>query len=79
MAKQMEGDNRARRAKAREARERGHEASEEGVTLGGSKQRREVSDDADHTERLETIHRGKNIHDGEKPAVRPRSRPNRDD
>jgi len=37
--KQMEGDNEQRRTRARRARERGHTPSEEGVTLGASKQR----------------------------------------
>lgn len=74
MAKEMEGGNRQRRQKAKEARERGHSASEEGVSYGASKQRREVDDNADHVEKLETIHRGKNIHEDEKPHSRPRSR-----
>jgi pterin-4a-carbinolamine dehydratase len=49
MAKEMEGDNRKRRALARAAREQGHRASEAGVTLGSSKQRRH----AEHAERAE--------------------------
>jgi pterin-4a-carbinolamine dehydratase len=40
MAKEMEGDNRKRRALARAAREQGHSAGEAGVSLGSSKQRR---------------------------------------
>ncbi|MBO0871080.1 MAG: DUF2267 domain-containing protein [Micromonosporaceae bacterium] len=36
--RQMEGDNRQRRALAREARERGSSASQDGVSLGSSKQ-----------------------------------------
>ena len=49
MAKEMEGDNRKRRALARAAREEGHRASEAGVSLGSSKQRRH----AEHAERAE--------------------------
>lgn len=57
--KQMEGDNRQRRNKAREARERGHSPSEENVTTGASKQRERVDDRADHREKIETIRKGK--------------------
>ncbi|GAA0222726.1 hypothetical protein GCM10009539_04920 [Cryptosporangium japonicum] len=39
MAKEMEGDNRKRRALAREARAEDRSPSESGVTLGSSKQR----------------------------------------
>ncbi|WP_433305156.1 DUF2267 domain-containing protein [Actinoplanes sp. CA-030573] len=49
MAKEMEGDNRKRRALARAAREEGHRASEAAVSLGSSKQRRH----AEHAERAE--------------------------
>jgi pterin-4a-carbinolamine dehydratase len=49
MAKEMEGDNRKRRALARAAREEGHSASEAGVSLGSSKQRSHV----DHAERTD--------------------------
>ena len=49
MAKEMEGDNRKRRALARAARQRGHSASETHVSLGSSKQRRH----AEHAERAE--------------------------
>jgi hypothetical protein len=56
--KQMEGDNRQRRRKAKEARERGQSASEEGVTFGGSQQRTKQDPD-DHREKIEDIRRGK--------------------
>jgi hypothetical protein len=56
--KQMEGDNRQRRRKAKEARERGRSASEEGVTSGGSQQRLKQDPD-DHREKIEGIRRGK--------------------
>src|SRR5690606_8064639 len=51
--KQMEGGNRQRRQKAREARERGHRPSEEAVTTGASKQRTHLID-KEHDERIET-------------------------
>ena len=55
----VEGDNEQRRARAREAREQGKLPSEEGVTLGASKQRREAKQGADHQEKLETRDKGK--------------------
>lgn len=57
--KQMEGDNRQRRKKAREAREAGQSPSEENVTTGGSQQRTNVSEDVGHREKIETIRKGK--------------------
>ena len=58
MGKQMEGDNRQRRAAARAARDAGSTPSEHGKTTGASKQRTHLAGDADHAERLETIQRG---------------------
>ncbi|MEU8610087.1 DUF2267 domain-containing protein [Actinoplanes sp. NPDC048791] len=49
MPKEMEGDNRKRRALARAAREQGQRASEAGVSLGSSKQRHH----AEHAERAD--------------------------
>jgi pterin-4a-carbinolamine dehydratase len=49
MAKEMEGDNRQRRALARAARKHGETAGEAGVSLGSSKQRRH----AEHAERAD--------------------------
>jgi hypothetical protein len=57
--KQMEGDNKERRAKAREARERGNAPSEEGSTKGASQQREHVGEDVGHREKIETIRKGK--------------------
>jgi hypothetical protein len=57
--KQMEGDNRERRKKAREARESDRLPSEEAATTGSSKQREHVQEDIDHRERIETIRKGK--------------------
>ncbi|HEX7120702.1 MAG TPA: hypothetical protein VF212_18055 [Longimicrobiales bacterium] len=74
--KQMEGDNRQRRGKARRARGRGRLPSEEGVTTGASKQRHHLRDDVDHVEKIETIREGKQAVIRENtPEVRPRSRP----
>jgi hypothetical protein len=56
--KQMEGDNRQRRRKAKEARDEGNQPADEGATLGASKQRRNV-DDTDHRSRIEQIRKGK--------------------
>jgi hypothetical protein len=58
MAKQMEGDNKQRRAAARKARQQGESASEHGVTTGGSKGPSHKGAKADHTERLAEIQRG---------------------
>jgi hypothetical protein len=56
--KQMEGDNKQRRNKAREAKDEGKVPSEVGATLGASKQRKNV-DKGEHREVLETIRQGK--------------------
>jgi hypothetical protein len=55
----MEGDNEERRARASQARAKGKLPSEEGVTLGASKQRREAGADASHQEKMETRGKGK--------------------
>jgi hypothetical protein len=57
--KQMEGDNRERRKKAKEARDRGQKPSEEAATTGSSQQREHVGDDVSHREKIETIRKGK--------------------
>lgn len=57
--KQMEGDNKERRKKAKEARDRGNSPSEENVTTGGSQQHKHLGKDADHREKIETIRQGK--------------------
>jgi hypothetical protein len=58
MAKQMEGDNKQRRAAARKAREAGSSASEHGRTTGGSKGPSRTRAKDDHEERLAEIQRG---------------------
>ena len=59
MAKSSEGSNEQRRTRAREAQERGESPSEAGVTLGASKQRREVDGADSHQEKLEARDHGK--------------------
>jgi hypothetical protein len=54
MRKQMEGDNAERRAKAREARERGKSPSAERVTTGSSKQRKHLDHGEDHVTKVTT-------------------------
>jgi hypothetical protein len=56
--KQMEGDNRERREKAKEARDEGKDPSAEHVTTGGSKQREDMGEDG-HLEKVENIREGK--------------------
>ena len=73
--KQMEGDNRERRQKAREARESGDSPSAEQVTEGSSHQRHYLPRKADHEEKVDTIRKGKQpVLSENTPKVRPRSR-----
>ena len=58
MGKQMEGDNKQRRANAKRARDAGDSPSEHGATTGGSKQRTSVGGKSGSDERLETTQRG---------------------
>ena len=58
MGKQMEGDNKARRKAAREAREEGETPSERGQTTGGSKQRNHEAGSGEQRERLAATQRG---------------------
>jgi hypothetical protein len=55
----MEGDNEERRNRAREARKQGKTASEAGVTLGASQQRKKSRGNASHQERLDARQEGK--------------------
>lgn len=57
--KQMEGDNRERRKRAKEARHEGERPSEGGATLGASQQRTEAEGNAGHQERLDLKREGK--------------------
>ncbi len=69
----MEGDNRQRRQRAREAREEGSTASEEGVTLGASKQDHSLGRHDDHTEKMQAPGRGKQDPDRAANPMRPGS------
>lgn len=57
--KQMEGDNRERRKKAKEARDEGKDPSAEHVTTGGSKQREHIGNEGGHAEKVDNIREGK--------------------
>lgn len=74
--KEMEGDNRERRRKARRARERGELPSAAGVTTGASKQRLKLHEGEEHEEKLLAIRRGKQkMLRANTPVPKPRSRP----
>lgn len=73
--KQMEGDNKQRRAAAREAREHGSKPSEVGATTGSSKQRTEADENATHQERIDLKREGKQkVISQNTPEARPGSR-----
>lgn len=73
--KQMEGDNRQRRAAAREAREQGKTAGEVGASTGSSKQRTEADHNASHQQRLDLKREGKHeVISQNTPEARPGSR-----
>ena len=57
--KQMEGDNKERRKKAKQARDRGESPSEANATTGSSKQREQVERKEGHADRVENIRKGK--------------------
>lgn len=73
--KQMEGDNRQRRAAAREAREASKTAGEIGASTGASQQRSRADGEMTHQEKLDLKREGK--HDvirQNTPEARPGSR-----
>lgn len=75
MTKQMEGDNRQRRAAAREAREHGVSPSEVGATTGASKQQAKADANATHQERIDQKREGKHdVISQNTPQARPGSR-----
>jgi hypothetical protein len=78
MPKEMEGDNRQRRAAAAEARERGQSPSEAGVTTGASKQRRELGHHDDHADKIAGPGWGKQQPERSAPEPRPHSVPSGD-
>jgi hypothetical protein len=75
MGKQMEGDNKQRRAAAREAREHGKKPSEVGATTGASKQQAKADTEATHQERIDQKREGKqDVISQNTPEARPGSR-----
>jgi hypothetical protein len=75
MGKQMEGDNRERRNKAKMARREGKSPSEVGATLGASKQRNEADESMSHQEKLDLKREGKHdVIQPNTPEARPGSR-----
>lgn len=75
MGKQMEGDNRQRRAAAREAQEHGKKPSEVGATTGASKQQAKADAEATHQERIDQKREGKHdVISQNTPEARPGSR-----
>lgn len=73
MGKQMEGDNKQRRQRAKEARDAGTTAGEAGVSLGGSKQDYHLGDEADHDEKMRGPGRGKQEPERSANPMRPGS------
>ncbi|HWV56175.1 MAG TPA: hypothetical protein VNZ57_01770 [Longimicrobiales bacterium] len=72
--REMEGDNRYRRVRARKARKTGKRASEIGATLGASKQRKHLSEEP-HAVKVRTIREGKQkVIRENSPEPRPGSR-----
>lgn len=73
--KQMEGDNRQRRAAAKDARDSGSKASEVGATTGSTQQRTEADHNASHQEKLDLKREGKHkVIRENTPTARPGSR-----
>lgn len=73
--KQMEGDNRQRRAAAKDARDHGQQSSEVGATTGASQQRTKADDDASHQEKIDLKREGKHkVIRENTPEARPGSR-----
>ena len=78
MGKQMEGDNRQRRQRAKDVRDEGWTPSAEGVTTGASVQERHLSNDADHEEKMAGPGWGKQQPERVAPDPRPGSVSNRE-
>jgi hypothetical protein len=73
--KQMEGDNRQRRAAAKEAREGGKKPSEVGATTGSTQQRTKAHGDATHQQKIDLQREGKQkVIRENTPEARPGSR-----
>ena len=76
--KKMEGSEQQKRAKAKDARERGKSPSEEGVTTGASKQHANLKGGS-HRDRIEEKERGKQGVADEKTEVESTTRHRRND
>jgi hypothetical protein len=75
MGKQMEGDNRQRRAAAKQARDEGKTASEVGASSGSSKQQTKADSDMTHQEKIDLKREGKHkVIQQNTPEARPGSR-----
>lgn len=73
--KEMEGNSRQRRAAARAARKAGKRPSEEGVTLGSSKQRVKAAENLTQQERVDLMRRARQqLSQQSRPTGRPGSR-----
>jgi hypothetical protein len=73
--KQMEGDNRQRRAAAKEARDEGKSASEVGASTGSTQQRTKADGDMTQQEKLDLKREGKHdVIQQNTPEARPGSR-----
>jgi hypothetical protein len=73
--KQMEGDNKERRAAAKQARDEGKAASEVGASTGSSQQRTKAPGKMTHQEKLDLKREGKHkVIRENTPEARPGSR-----
>jgi hypothetical protein len=73
--KQMEGDNKERRAAAKRARDEGKSASEVGASKGSSQQRTKAPENMTHQEKLDLKREGKHkVIRENTPEARPGSR-----
>jgi hypothetical protein len=73
--KQMEGDNKQRRAAAKKARDEGKSASEIGASTGASQQRSKADSKMTHQEKLDLQREGKqDVIRENTPEARPGSR-----
>lgn len=75
MGKQMEGDNRERRKKAKEARDQGKSASEVGASQSASQQRTEADNNMSHQQKIDLQREGKHdVISENTPEAKPGSR-----
>jgi hypothetical protein len=72
--RKMEGSEEQKQKAAREARAQGKKPSEMSATTGASKQRKEASPNASHSEKLEQKHEGKRDNEQGPERARPGNR-----